>query len=227
MTEGRHLAQFNIARISFPLDDPRMAEFVDNVARVNALAEQIDGFVWRLQDESGHAMNMMVYGDPRVLPNLTVWENVEALERFAWQTVHGRFYRRRAEWFEPIETPLVLWWVPAGHRPTLEEGVARLEHMKKHGPSEYAFDWEGTAAARLWKAARGKRPTEQGDVLGKQEPEVPRLQVLVADRGGRRQRAEPRAFDLRTMPAARTADLDRGNARPQPALSGVGEYKAG
>ena len=96
-----HLAQFNIARIRYPLDDPRMAEFVDNVARVNALAEQIDGFVWRLQDASGHAMNMTVYGDPAILPNLTVWENAQALERFVWQTVHGRFYRRREDWFEP------------------------------------------------------------------------------------------------------------------------------
>ena len=109
MTQGRHLAQFNIARIRYPLDDPRMAEFVANVARVNALAEQIEGFVWRLQDDSGNAMGMRVYDDPRMLPNLTVWENVEALERFVWQTVHSRFYGRREQWFEPIETPLVMW----------------------------------------------------------------------------------------------------------------------
>ncbi|MGB2657189.1 MAG: DUF3291 domain-containing protein, partial [Pseudolabrys sp.] len=69
-----HLAQFNIARIRYPLDDPRMAEFVENVETVNGLAEKIEGFVWRLQDESGHAMNMTVYDDPRILPNLAVWE---------------------------------------------------------------------------------------------------------------------------------------------------------
>ncbi len=68
MAEARHLAEFNIARIRFPLDDPRMAEFVDNVERVNMLAEQIEGFVWRLKDESGHAMNMRVYDDPAILP---------------------------------------------------------------------------------------------------------------------------------------------------------------
>ena len=71
MTQARHLAQFNIARIRYPLDDPRMAEFVANVARINALAEQIEGFVWRLQDDSGNAMGMRVYDDPRMLPNLT------------------------------------------------------------------------------------------------------------------------------------------------------------
>src|SRR3954469_4112046 len=93
----QHLAQFNIARINYPLDDPRMAEFIDNVDRVHRAAELIKGFVWRLQDESGHAMNIRVYDDPRILPNLTVWENEEALERFVWQTVHSRFYARREE----------------------------------------------------------------------------------------------------------------------------------
>jgi len=155
MTQTRHLAQFNIARIRYPLDDPRLREFVDNVARVNGLAEQIEGFVWRLQDASGHAMNMRVYDDPRLLPNLTLWENGEALERFVWRTLHSRFYVRREEWFEPIETPLVLWWVPAGHRPTMAEGVERLEHLKAHGPSDVAFGWESLSDAQLWKSARG------------------------------------------------------------------------
>ncbi|HZQ14584.1 MAG TPA: DUF3291 domain-containing protein [Pseudolabrys sp.] len=150
-----HLAQFNIARIRYPLDDPRMAEFVDNVQRVNALAEQIDGFVWRLQDDSGHAMNMTVYGDPAILPNLTVWKSAAALERFVWQTVHGRFYRRREDWFEPIETPLVLWWVAEDERPPLEEGVKRLDHLKARGPSDYAFGWAQLADAKLWTTQRG------------------------------------------------------------------------
>lgn len=160
MTQARHLAQFNIARIRYPLDDPRMAEFVDNVERVNGLAEKIEGFVWRLQDESGNAMGMRVYDDPRILPNLTVWENVEALERFVFRTLHSRFYGRREEWFEPLETPLVMWWVPAGHRPASAEGIARLDHLKAHGSDDHAFGWESIAAAQLWKKARCPRPSE-------------------------------------------------------------------
>src|SRR6185369_1921530 len=144
----RHLAQFNIARVKYPLDDPRMAEFVENVARVNGLAEKIEGFVWRLQDDSGNAMGLTVYDDPRILPNLTVWENVEALERFVWQTLHSRFYGRREEWFERIETPLVMWWVSAGHRPSLAEGVERLDRLKAHGPSDHAFGWAQLVAAQ-------------------------------------------------------------------------------
>jgi hypothetical protein len=154
MTERRHLAQFNIARIRYPLDDPRMAEFVDNVARVNGLAEQIEGFVWRLQDDSGNAMGMRVYDDSTILPNLTVWETPQALERFVWQTVHGRFYRRREEWFLAVETPLVLWWVAPGARPSIEDGVMRRDYLIAHGPTDYAFSWERLPSAQVWKTQR-------------------------------------------------------------------------
>ena len=157
---AQHLAQFNIAQIKYPLDDLRMKEFVENVARVNGLAETIEGFVWRLQDASGNAMNMKVYDDARVLPNLTVWENVEALERFVWQTLHKRFYGRREEWFEPVETPLVMWHVSAGHRPSMAEGVERLEYLKARGPSDYAFCWNRLPAAHLWKTAHCGAPSE-------------------------------------------------------------------
>lgn len=159
-TTGRHLAQFNIARIRYPLDDPRMREFVENVERVNGLAEKIEGFVWRLQDESGHAMNMRVYDDPAILPNLTVWENVEPLERFVWQTLHRRFFVRREEWFAPVKTTLVLWWIPAGHRPDMSEGVARLDDLIAHGPSDRAFGWQQLPAAKLWKMARSSALSE-------------------------------------------------------------------
>ena len=155
MDHIRHLAQFNIARARYPLDDPRMKEFVDNVDRVNGLANSIPGFVWRLADDSGHAMNLRVYDDPTILPNLTVWESVEALERFVWQTVHRQFYGRREQWFAPLDgAPLVMWWIATGYRPTLEEGVERLDHYRNIGPSEHAFGWESLPEAKHWKAAR-------------------------------------------------------------------------
>ena len=105
-------------------------------------------------------MNIRVYDDPAILPNLTVWETVEALERFVWQTLHQHFYARREEWFAPIKTTLVLWWIPAGHRPGMAEGVAHLDHLIAHGPSDYAFSWQDVSGARLWKTARRNRPNE-------------------------------------------------------------------
>ena len=153
---GHHLAQLNIGRLRYEIDDPRMADFKDNLARVNAIADRAEGFVWRLQDDSGNATSFRPYqGDPRIAINMSVWESVEALERYVWQTVHKRFYGRRTEWFDKFDGPyFVMWWVPAGHRPTIEEAIARLDHLKSHGATEYAFDWESLPAAQLWKTAR-------------------------------------------------------------------------
>ncbi|HZD91223.1 MAG TPA: DUF3291 domain-containing protein, partial [Pseudolabrys sp.] len=113
--------------------------------------------IWRLQDDSGNAMNMTVHDDPAVLPNLTIWRDAEALERFVWQTVHGRFYRRRETWFIPMDTPLAMWWVEPGERPGMDEGVKRRDHLMARGPSDYAFGWESLADATLWKTQRGMK----------------------------------------------------------------------
>ncbi len=161
MSETRHLVEFNVARIRYPLDDPRMAEFVENVDRINKLAEQIEGYVWRLQDYTGHAMNMRVYDDPTLLPNMTIWESEAGLERFIWQTLHGRFYRRREVWFVPMETPRVMWWGAAGERPAMAEGGKHRDHLMTHGPSDLAFGWESLPSATLWKSQRGVKSSER------------------------------------------------------------------
>lgn len=157
---GHHLAQLNIGRVRYDLDDPRMADFTDNLALVNGIAERSDGFVWRYVDESGNATNTRPYADPRIIVNFSVWVSVEALERFVWQTVHKRFYGRRPDWFEHFEGPsMVLWWVPVGHRPSMDEAAARLAHLTQHGPGDHAFDWQ-RASAQLWKTARCAPPAE-------------------------------------------------------------------
>ena len=143
------LAQFNIGRIKYPLDDPRMKEFVDNVDRVNALASRLPGFVWRLQDKSGTALNIRVMDDPRIVPNLTLWQDEKSLTDFVFNTVHKRFIQRAHEWFEPIDEPKnVLWFVQDDHRPEMQEGVDRLGHLKQYGPTDYAFDYSARIAQR-------------------------------------------------------------------------------
>ena len=73
MEQGRHLAQLNIGRIRHEIDDPRMADFADNLALVNGLAERTPGFVWRYQDASGNSTDTRPYaGDPRMAINLSV-----------------------------------------------------------------------------------------------------------------------------------------------------------
>ena len=151
-----HLAQLNVGRLRYDVDDPRMAEFIDNLALVNGLAERSPGFVWRYQDDSGSAIDTRPFnGDPRMAINLSVWDSVESLERFVWQTLHKRFYGQRHEWFERTdERYFVMWWVSAGHRPTVQEATERLRHLQQHGPSDHAFGWESVPSAKLWKAAR-------------------------------------------------------------------------
>src|SRR5262245_2201745 len=124
MDTKRHLAELNIGRIRYPLDHPRMADFTDNLALVNGIADRSEGFVWRLQDDGGNAASVRPFDDPQIIVNVSVWEGVEALERYVWQTVHKRFYGRRHEWFDKFEGPyFVMWWVPVGYRPTIQEAV--------------------------------------------------------------------------------------------------------
>ena len=151
---GHYLAELNIGRVRYELDDPRMADFTNNLELVNGIAERSPGFVWRFIDDSGNATDTRPYEDPRIIVNLSVWESVEVLERFVWQTVHKRFYGRRADWFDHFEGPsFVLWWVPIGHQPSVAEAVARLAHLAQHGPTDHAFDWQ-RASAQLFKTAR-------------------------------------------------------------------------
>lgn len=134
-----HLAQLNIARLRAPLDSPALAGFVALLPEVNALAERSPGYVWRLQDESGDATALRPFGAD-VIVNLTVWESVEALHGFTYRTTHLEPMRRRREWFVPADGPhLVLWWIPAGARPTLAEAAERLDRLRHDGPSPAAF----------------------------------------------------------------------------------------
>lgn len=137
------LAQLNIGRMLAPTDDPLVADFMNNLERINALAEQSPGFVWRYQDETGNATDTRPYDDPSILINFSVWESREALFNFTYQSEHVEFFRRRREWFEKMEQAyLVLWWIPAGHLPTIEEAKERLAHLQAHGATPYAFTFK-------------------------------------------------------------------------------------
>ena len=145
MTDARaerrfHVAELNIGRTVAPLDEPVMADFVANLDRINALGDASPGFVWRLQDEFGAATTIRAFDDPQMILNLTVWESIEALREYAYRSDHVSYLRRRREWFVPLEGPsLVLWWVPAGHRPTVDEALLRLERLTADGPTATAF----------------------------------------------------------------------------------------
>lgn len=138
---GHHLAQLNIARLVAPLDSPQLADFVGQLPAVNALAEASPGYVWRLVGEDNDdATEFRPFGVDDVIINLTVWESVEALRDFTYRTGHLEPMRRRREWFQPYGGAyLVLWWIPAGHLPTIGEAVRRLALLESNGPTPEAF----------------------------------------------------------------------------------------
>ena len=152
---GYHLAELNVGRLVAPTDDPRVADFMANLDRINGLGKRMPGFVWMMEGsgEPGTGnTDAKIEGDPQFVSNLTVWEDLPSLENFVWNTVHRQFYNRRAEWFEVMgKMHFVMWWVPEGHRPTLDEALARLDHLNEHGASDEAFGWAWLRENGLWK----------------------------------------------------------------------------
>ncbi|MFG2127642.1 DUF3291 domain-containing protein [Streptomyces sp. NPDC048751] len=134
------LAQVNLARLKAPLDSPQLKDFVDALDPVNADADNADGFVWRLQSEEGDATDIAVFGDDWLIINMSVWRDADALTTYMYQGHHREMLARRREWFERVQEAMAtLWWVPAGHRPTVAEAESRLLHLRTHGPTPYAF----------------------------------------------------------------------------------------
>ena len=155
MSGARHqLAQINIARMRAPLTDPMMAAFVANLKPINALADTSPGFVWRFQTEQGDATAERPYEDDRIIINFSVWEDLDALREFVYRSPHTGIMKRRGEWFEHLADAYVaLWWVPAAHRPTVAEAIARIEHLKQHGPTPEAFTFR-----EFYPAPEGDHP---------------------------------------------------------------------
>ncbi|WP_306335631.1 DUF3291 domain-containing protein [Streptomyces sp. KL118A] len=143
-----HLAEFNLAKLRHPLTDPRIAPFVELLDPVNAAADGAPGFVWRLVEEGEPDATALRPAGEDVIVTMSVWETPEALWEFTYRSGHLEAMRRRREWFERhVEAHLVLWWVPAGHLPTVDEGMERLADLQANGPSPRAFTFTSSYTA--------------------------------------------------------------------------------
>lgn len=142
------LAQLNIARMRGAHDSEIMSEFFARLDEINALADRAPGFVWRLQTESGNATEIQAFDDAWLIVNMSVWESPDALKAFTYASAHADVMRRRRQWFEVhAEAYFVMWWIPAGHIPTVEQAKERLRHLQTHGETEYAFTFKQLFAA--------------------------------------------------------------------------------
>lgn len=138
---GYHLAELNLAWMRAPLEDPVMAGFSDNLDRVNAIADRSPGFVWRWITPEGDDSEERIFG-PLMLANVSLWRSLEDLRAFVFAQDHGSFVRNRNQWFHRQDDAyFVLWWVPAGHVPTLEEAQQKLLLLRATGASAAAFNW--------------------------------------------------------------------------------------
>src|SRR3954470_22730647 len=137
-----HLAQINVGRFLQPVDHPQIADFMANLDRINALADGLPGFVWRLKGEGNNATDIQPRpDDPLFAVNMSLWTDLDALAGFVYRTAHRDIMRRRREWFEAMEIFMCLWWVPAAHTPTIGEGLERLATFERLGPTAEAFSF--------------------------------------------------------------------------------------
>lgn len=153
---GHHLAELNLGILKYDWDDPRVADFVNGLDLVNGVAIRSPGFVWMLPEEQMHFEQTSEAGtmgaNPRMASTLSVWESIESLEHFVWNTVHKQFYDRKAEWYpEGVQLRFAMWWLPVGHQPTMAEAMGRFRHLEQQGPSDYAFGWDHIKEAQLWR----------------------------------------------------------------------------
>jgi hypothetical protein len=138
----------NIARLVAPKGDPAVQDFFDQLDAINAQADASPGFVWRLIGEAGNATDVQPTIDPQLVVNMSVWENAEALFNYVYKSSHAPVMARRKEWFErPAGAYQVLWWVRASHRPSMDEGLARLWHLERFGPTALAFTFKARFAS--------------------------------------------------------------------------------
>lgn len=142
MSAKFQLAQVNVGRLKAPIDHPMIKDFADNLDRINALAEGSPGFVWRLKGDGNNATDLAIGDDPLFIPNLSVWTDIPSLGAFVYRSGHIEIMRRRREWFEHMDLYMTLWWVPAGHTPTVEEALEKLAHLEAHGPTAAAFTFK-------------------------------------------------------------------------------------
>jgi hypothetical protein len=143
MNQTYQLAQINIARMKAPLDDPLMQDFVNGLEPINVLADDAYGFVWRMQTEEGDATSIQAFDELWIIVNMSVWESVASLREFTYKSAHVRFVRRRKEWFEKMDRPIfVMWWIPLGHLPTVEDAKERLAYLHENGDTAHAFTFK-------------------------------------------------------------------------------------
>jgi hypothetical protein len=142
-----HLAQVNIAWMHGAPQDPVMSGLASRIDEINRLAEESQGFVWRLPASQANLESLQPFEvdfpgfhRDRLFYNMSVWESLEDLRSYTFLSTHAELLNERHRWVDSIVgASVALWWIPIGHRPTIEESAERLRSVRQHGPTPYAF----------------------------------------------------------------------------------------
>jgi hypothetical protein len=133
-----HLIHANLAVAHAPLDHPQMADFMARVDRIDAIAAGTPGFV----SQPTPADSGSIFKEPELL-NLSIWESVGSIRTFTYSGQHAAALERRAEWFvQKQKYNYVLYWEEAGKIPLESEVQQRLEYLRTHDSTPYAFTFD-------------------------------------------------------------------------------------
>ncbi|MEZ2414772.1 DUF3291 domain-containing protein [Muriicola sp. E247] len=141
-----YFAQVNIAKARYPLEDPKMADFVNNTTRINVIAEKSPGFIWRWVEEPDSDA-AEVFGDPALVVNMSIWESREALMEFTYHSPHVEIYKRKNEWFEKLNSAHMVCFYTKEKEITLQEAKRHLDHLNKMGETPLAFSFRSSFSA--------------------------------------------------------------------------------
>lgn len=146
-----HIAQINVGRMVAPIESEEMSGFAERLDEINALADEAEGFVWRLQTEEGDATGIRVFDDDLIIVNMSVWESLEALHEYTYKTAHAQLIKGRKNWFQKMTVPhMAIWYIPAGYIPTAEEAQAKLDVLNEHGANPMAFTFAHSFTIDDW-----------------------------------------------------------------------------
>ncbi|WP_298346049.1 DUF3291 domain-containing protein [uncultured Algibacter sp.] len=143
-----HLAQVNIAKRLAPMDDPIMQDFINNVEKINAIADEAEGFIWRMQDEDKD-LGAEIFQDDTLLINMSVWESLVSLFNYTYKSGHIEVFKRKKEWFSKMKmVHMAFWYIPEGYEPTFQDAKQRLDYLNKYGDTPYAFSFKSKFSAK-------------------------------------------------------------------------------
>jgi len=171
------LAQINIARLKAPLTDPSLSGFVGRLDEINALAEQSDGFIWRLVAEAGTVPG---FDDPDIIVNMSVWRDVESLKRYVYESTHLELLKSRHNWFVPFGRDdelahQAMWWIDEDTLPTVADARARLTWIKSRGAGPLVFNF-----AKPWPVPVSMNAMQDSRLSGATESDGPQIRELLA-----------------------------------------------